>query len=102
MASRNSESQSPQAASVAVAGDGLTVALTDGRSVTVPLDWYPRLFESSHKERQNWRLIDEGRGIHWESIDEDTNVAGLVAGRRSGESAKSLARWRAAREKAKV
>ena len=102
MTSRNAENLSPQAVTVDVTGDGLTATLIDGRSVTVPLDWYPRLFESSHEERQNWRLIDDGRGISWEDIDEDISVAGLLAGRRSGESEKSLARWRAAREQAGV
>ena len=102
MTSPNAENLSPQAVSVDVTDNGLTATLTDGRSVTVPLHWYPRLLESSREERQNWRLIDDGRGINWEDIDEDISVAGLLAGRRSGESEKSLARWRAAREQAGV
>lgn len=78
------------------------VKLDDGNSVHVPCDSFPRLFHSTREERDDWMLIDDGRGIHWDSIDEDISVPGLVAGRRSGESEKSLARWRAAREQVKA
>ena len=96
------EVRRPRSIQVSVSEGYLSVALDDGRIVSVPLDWYPRLFESSPAERQNWRLLDDGRGIRWDEIDEDISVAGLVAGRRSGESEKSLARWRQAREQANV
>ena len=78
------------------------VKLHDGNSIHVPYDWFPRLLHSAPEEREDWMLIDEGRGIHWESIDEDISVPGLVAGHKSGESEKSLVRWRAAREQVKA
>ena len=87
-----------QAIEVKVSKDFLTVTLHDGRVLSVPLAWYPRLLESTSLEWQNWRLLDDGRGIRWDGIDEDISIAGLLAGRASGESEKSLARWRATRE----
>ncbi len=89
---------SSEAVSVTVTDDVLAVSLQDGRSIHVPLAWYPRLLYSTAEERADWLLIDDGRGIHWERIDEDISVAGLLAGRPSGESARSFARWLAARE----
>ena len=89
---------SSEAVSVTVTDDMLAVALHDGRSIHVPLAWYPRLLYSTPEERADWLLIDNGRGIHWEVIDEDISVAGLLAGRPSGESARSFARWLAARK----
>jgi hypothetical protein len=77
----------------------LTVTLHDGRVLSVPLWWYPRLHESASPEWKNWRLLDDGRGIRWDDIDEDISVTGLLAGRASGESEKSLASWRAARQR---
>jgi len=77
----------------------LTVALRDGRSVSVPLDWYPRLAEGRPSERRRWEMIGPGIGIHWPDLDEDISVEGLLFGRRSGESAASLQRWRAARRR---
>lgn len=73
--------------------DTLTVNLDDGRTISVPLSWYPRLFHGTEKERKNWRLIGKGEGIHWLDIDEDISVKGLLAGLRSGESQKSLQQW---------
>jgi hypothetical protein len=73
--------------------DALVVDLVDGRTVSVPLAWYPRLSHGSHAERGHWRLIGEGEGIHWPDLDEDISVEGLLAGRRSGESQASLRRW---------
>ena len=87
------EPVSASAVAVRIAGDALTVDLTDGRSVTVPLGWYPRLDYGSASERRNWRLIGTGEGIHWPDLDEDISVEGLLAGRPSGESQKSLERW---------
>ncbi len=85
------------AASVSVTDDTLVVQLQDGCTITAPLAWYPRLAEGTPAERAHWRLIGIGEGIHWPDLDEDLNVDGLLAGRRSRESADSLARWRAAR-----
>lgn len=77
--------------------DTLTVELADGRSISVPLAWYPRLAHATTDERRNWRLIGGGEGVHWPDLDEDISVEGLLAGRPSGESQTSLNRWLAAR-----
>lgn len=69
------------------------VELVDGRSVSVPLLWFPRLVDATPAERAHWRLIGRGEGIHWPDLDEDMSVAGLLAGKRSGESQRSLKRW---------
>jgi hypothetical protein len=82
-----------QAESVAVSEDTLTVELTDGRSISVPISWYPRLVHGTPKERSNWDLLGGGVGIHWPDLDEDISVQGLLAGRRSGETQASLLRW---------
>ena len=83
----------PNALSVTVTDDTLTVELDDGRTVSVPTAWYPRLLDSSEEERKGWRLIGRGRGIHWEVIDEDISVEGLLAGRSSGENQSSYKKW---------
>lgn len=88
----------PLARRVECSEDALTVELTDGRRLSVPLDWYPRLRHGRPQERENWELIGEGDGIHWPDLDEDLSVEGLLAGRRSGESERSLQRWLAARQ----
>lgn len=79
--------------------ESLTIELNDGRMISVPLGWYPRLFHATTQERNNWRLIGQGDGIHWDDLDEDISVENLLAGRRSGESQKSLKRWLEARGK---
>jgi hypothetical protein len=78
---------------VTVTEDTLSVNLSDGRTIAVPLAWFPRLVHASQKERNNWRLIARGHGIHWEDIDEDVSVEGLLAGRPSGESQASFKKW---------
>ena len=85
------------AENVSVTEDTLSVELSDGRTLSVPLAWYPRLLHASAEERKHWRLIAKGRGIHWEDLDEDISVAGLLAGRPSGESQASFKKWVAAR-----
>jgi hypothetical protein len=75
----------------------LIVELHDGRSVSVPLEWYPRLAHGSPGERQQWELIGPGVGIHWPALDEDISVGGLLQGQPSGESAKSFKKWLATR-----
>ena len=87
------ETDSIVAAGVSVTDDCLIVELTDGRSLSVPLAWYPRLQHATPSERSHWRLIGHGDGIHWPDLDEDISISGLVAGRPSGESAQSLERW---------
>lgn len=91
------ETAEPVVVDLSSTADSLTVELADGRTLTVPLAWYPRLLHATAEERANWRPIGRGRGIHWEDLDEDISVDGLIAGRRSGESDASLARWLAAR-----
>jgi hypothetical protein len=88
-----------QATSVRVTEDALVIDLSDGRSVSAPLAWYPRLMHGSPAERSNWRLIGDGEGIHWPDLDEDISVEGVLAGRPSGESPKSFQRWLEARKK---
>ncbi len=78
---------------VTVTLDALTVDLSDGRSLTVPLAWYPRLMNATESECQTWRLIGKGYGIHWEELDEDISVEGLLLGKPSGESQTSFKKW---------
>jgi len=87
----------PFAENVTVSHDTLCVDLSDGRSISVPLAWYPRLSHGSAVERKRWRLIGRGVGIHWEDLDEDTSVEGPLVGRPSGESQASFSKWLAKR-----
>lgn len=82
---------------VSVSDDALTVELLDGRTISVPLAWYPRLWHGTSAERNNWRLIGRGVGIHWPDLDEDISVEGLILGKPSNESQQSLRRWLAGR-----
>jgi hypothetical protein len=81
------------AESVYFFGDSMTVHLDDGRTISVPLAWYPRLLDGTQQERNRFELIGEGEGIHWPALDEDISVEGLLAGRRSAETDESLSRW---------
>jgi hypothetical protein len=85
------------AKNVRVTARMLVVELHDGRSVSVPIDWYPRLAHGSPSERHQWELIGPGVGIHWPALDEDISVDGLLKGLASGESAESIEKWLAAR-----
>ena len=91
----------PNALDVAVTSDALTVEMSDGRAISVPLAWYPRLLHASPGERRKWRLVGKGEGIHWDDLDEDVSVEGLLAGRHSGESQISFKRWLGGRPKRK-
>jgi hypothetical protein len=71
----------------------LVVQLEDGRSISAPLDWYPRLRNGSPHERSRWRFLGEGLGIHWPDLDEDIRVEDLLAGKRSQESPRSFQQW---------
>ena len=82
-----------RAQGVSVTDDALVVELVDGRTITVPLAWYPRLAHGTQNERAHWRFIGDGEGIHWPHLDEDISIEGLLAGRRSGETQASLRRW---------
>ncbi len=77
--------------------NSLTAELSDGRTITAPLVWFPRLVHGTPSERQNGRPIAGGRGIHWPALDEDISVENLLAGQRSGESQQSLQSWLAKR-----
>jgi len=79
----------------------LTVTLSDGRRLTLPLEWFPRLKHGSPAERNHWRLIGRGEGVHWPDLDEDLSVDGFLAGRKSGESAASLKAWLSQRAKSR-
>ena len=86
-----------RAEGVAISDDTLTVDLADGRSIAVPLAWYPRLVHATPGERTNWRLIGRGEGIHWPDLDEDISVEHLLSGIRSGESQRSFRQWLSSR-----
>jgi hypothetical protein len=81
------------AESVQFSEDSMTVLLDDGRALSVPLAWYPRLLHGTNQEREKLELIGDGEGIHWPDLDEDISVEGLLAGKRSAESDVSLSRW---------
>lgn len=81
------------AVDVSVSDEALTVELADGRTLSVPLAWYPRLQHGTREERAHWRLIGGGTGLHWPDLDEDISIEGLIAGRASTESATSLRKW---------
>ena len=97
MSTSTVEVKAPEAERVAVTADTLTAELSDGRTISVPLGWYPRLTHATPRERDNWELIGRGEGIHWPDLDEDISVEGLLAGRPSAEGAQSFQRWLAAR-----
>jgi hypothetical protein len=81
------------AVAVDFTADSLVVRLDDGRVLSVPLTWYPRLLHGTERERGEYELIGKGEGIHWPALDEDISIEGLLAGRPSAESAASLAKW---------
>ncbi len=83
----------PAATGVAVTDGTLTVDLSDGRTASAPLAWYPRLLHATAQERGRRQLIARGEGMHWPDVDESISVAALVAGRPSAASAASLQRW---------
>jgi len=87
------EVQEARAQCVTIDEDSLTVDLVDGRTIVVPLAWYPRLWYGTPEERDNFEIIGDGTLIYWPDLDEDLSVAGVLAGRRSGESQHSLKRW---------
>jgi Protein of unknown function (DUF2442) len=91
--------QDPVAISVGFTADQLVVQLADGRSLSVPVQWYPRLAHGTPAERQHWLFLGNGYAIEWPNLDEHIGVEGLLAGRRSGEATASIERWLAARNK---
>lgn len=87
------EIEIPYAVGADLTDDTLSVDLSDGRTISVPIGWFPRLEHASPEERTSWRLIGKGQGIHWADLDEDISVEGLLAGKPSGESQRSLKKW---------
>ena len=87
------EIQEANAQRVTVSEDSLTVDLVDGRTIIVPLVWYPRLWYGTPEERDRFEIIGGATLIHWPDLDEDLSIVGLLAGRRSGETQRSLKRW---------
>jgi hypothetical protein len=90
-----------RAQSARVSDEALTVDLVDGCTIVVPLIWYPRLWPGTPRERNDFEIFGDGAYIHWPALDEDLNVAGLLAGRRSGESPRSLKKWMDSRKRNK-
>lgn len=91
------EAEVPTAESLTITEDTLCVDLSDGRTISAPLAWFPRLAHGTAKERKNWRLIGKGSGIHWEELDEDISVENLLLGQPSGESQSSFQKWLSSR-----
>lgn len=98
MSTSGTEIREAVARGVTASEESLTVDLADGRTITVPLVWFPRLAHATLPERANWRLVGRGVGIHWPDVDEDISVESLLAGRRSNETQDSLRRWLQARK----
>lgn len=97
MTSSVTEHREALAVQMDISTEAISVELADGRTIVVPLAWYPRLVHATHEERTNWRLIGGGRGIHWPLLDEDISVTNLLSGQPSMESQASLEKWLQAR-----
>ena len=93
MRTPTAEARVPSAVRARILNEAVIVDLRDGRTVTAPLNWYPRLLHGTARERRNWRLIGGGLGIQWPDLDEDLSVEGILAGRQSAESQASLKKW---------
>jgi hypothetical protein len=99
MSSSGVKTREPLATSVVVSEDTISVELSDGRTISAPLDWYPRLARGTAAERNTWRMIGGGLGIHWPALDEDISVANLLAGLPSAETQGSFKKWLSSRSK---
>jgi len=89
----------PAAVKINVTPESLIVDLEDGRTLIIPLAWYPRLLHVSEAERKNWQILADGYAMEWPDLDEYIGVEGLLAGRRSGESERSFGQWLQGRAK---
>ena len=99
MASSISEVRLAKVQSVSFTDSTLVADLSDGRTISVPVNWYPRLLHGTPEERNHWRLIGKGDGIHWPDLDEDISVENLILGQPSGESQQSFKQWLESRKK---
>ena len=97
MSSLRDKLREPRAKKLTFTQDAMMIHLADGRALTVPLAWYPRLLHATPPERKNYEIIGEGEYLHWPDLDEDLTVAGLLEGRRSAEQPASIKAWLAAR-----
>jgi len=93
MSSSVIETQEARAQSVRLDEEALTVDLVDGRTIIVPLVWFPRLWHGTPHERGHFEIFGDGAYLHWPDLDEDLTVAGLLSGRQSGENPQSLQKW---------
>lgn len=100
MSSSTNKPGAATAVDVSISKDSLVVILNDGRSLSIPLHWFPRLVHGTDEERGDWALMGGGQGIHWARLDEDISVAGLISGIPSLESAESLSKWMEKRKRA--
>ena len=89
--------QEPVAIGLKLTEDYFMVELADGRTLSIPLAWYPRLSHATKEERANWDFLGDGYAIEWPDLDEHIGIEGLLAGRRSGESERSFQKWLASR-----
>lgn len=85
--------QDARAIEVEVRTDELVVHLDDGRTIATPLAWYPRLLHATEVEREHFRIVGRGIGIHWPDLDEDVSVAGMLADLPPSEGQESLRKW---------
>lgn len=93
MSSSTVDVQSATAINIVLDDATVSFELADGRIVSAPIAWYPRLLHGTPAERNDWRLIAGGRGIHWPALEEDISVDNLLNGQPSGESQASLKKW---------
>ncbi len=98
MSSSVAEIQEARAQSARLSDEALTVDLVDGRTIIVPLAWFPRLWHGTPQERGHFEVFGGGAYLHWPDLDEDLTVAGLLAGRQSGETPQSLEKWLVSRK----
>jgi hypothetical protein len=98
MGSSTAEARVASAVRARILNEAVIVDLRDGRTVTAPLSWYPRLLHGTARERRNWRSIGGGVGIHWPDLDEDLSVEGMLAGKPSAESPAAVEKWLGSRK----
>ena len=93
MTSSATEILEARARGIEITEDALSVDLVDGRTIIIPLAWFPRLWHGNMDECRRFEILGDGAYLHWPDLDEDLCVSDLLAGRRSGESASSLKKW---------